>query len=307
MMATAAGLLVAVSGASAASDIAIPGNHVFPESITSSKDGTIYIGSIGEGAIFRVATAALFVKSNPDLRSVTGVLADDNSGTLYACTNDWSMFGVTTPGGKGPSTLKVFDLKTGAPKGSYVLPGKFAFCNDIAVGRDGAAYVTDSIVPRVLRLKPGAKELEVWVQDPIFGTKGINLDGIAFGPDGYLYLTGFGSGKLFRVAVGKDMQAGAIEELAPLSPLQNPDGMRPLAGGTGTQFLLAEGGHLTLVTVDGPQFEARVLKSDAGGSVAVTQVGNAAWVLLGQLNYIFDPSLKGKTPQPFTAVAVGLK
>jgi streptogramin lyase len=215
------------------------------------------------------------------------------------------MFGVTTPGGKGPPTLMTFDLKTGAEKGSYPFPGNAGFCNDIAVGRDGAAYVTDSIIPRVLRLRPGAKALEVWVRNPIFGTKGINLDGIAFGEDGNLYVTGFTDDKIFRIEVDRDMRPGKVMELAPLSPVGHPDGFRPIHGGEGNRFLLAEGGHLSLVTVDGPQFSAVVLR-DAPGSVGVAQVGKTGWVVEGQLQYIFNPKLKGKKPGPFIAVSVAL-
>src|SRR3954468_6714939 len=37
------------------SEIRIPGERTFPESITAAADGTIYIGSMGEGGIFRAA------------------------------------------------------------------------------------------------------------------------------------------------------------------------------------------------------------------------------------------------------------
>jgi hypothetical protein len=32
-------------------------------------------------------------------------------------------------------------------------------CNDIAIGRDGSAYVTDSAAPQILRLPPGGADL----------------------------------------------------------------------------------------------------------------------------------------------------
>jgi len=307
LLATAA--LAAASASAMAATVTIPGDHVFPESMTQTRNGTLYFGSIGEGAIFVAPagadTAKYFVKPNPHLRSVTGVLADDRSNRLYACTNDWSMFGITTPGGKGPPALKAFNLTTGADEGTYVFPGNVGFCNDIAVGRDGAAYVTDSVVPRVLRLEPRARALQVWVQNPIFGTKGINLDGIAFGSDGNCYVTGFTDNKLFKIEVGTGMKAGSVTELAPLDPVVNPDGFRPLMGGSGNQFLLAEGGHISLVTIDGPQFTSRVL-AGAPGSVSVGQHGTTGWVLEGQLNYIFDPKLKGRKPAPFTAQSVAL-
>ena len=59
------------------------------------------------------------------------------------------MTGIGVP---GPSDikgawLKTFDLASGAPKGSFVLPDPQSMCNDIAVGPDGTAYVADPSRP----------------------------------------------------------------------------------------------------------------------------------------------------------------
>jgi sugar lactone lactonase YvrE len=303
-------LLAGRAMASAPTEITIPGDHVFPESITSSHDGTLYGSSIGEGRIWRVKpgsdTAESFVPPGKDLMSTMGVLADDTAGVLYACSNDWTKLGVTTPGGSGPPALKKFALKTGKLLGSYNFPGGIGACNDIAVGKDGAAYVTDSTNPRVLRLPKGGKALEIWVENPIFGTQGVNLDGIAFGADGNLYVTGFTEGKLFRVTVEPGMKAGAVSELTTSQPIAHPDGMRPLGSGHGTQFLLIEGGHLDTVAIDGDKAAISVLKPDLPGGVAVTRVGNVAWALDGQLRYVFDKTAQGKAPAPFHAYAVPL-
>jgi sugar lactone lactonase YvrE len=290
------------------SEINIPGNHVFPESITSTSDGTIYISSLGDGMIFKVppggATAEPFVAPGPNLMSVIGVLADEKSGTLWACSSDLTGAGVTTPGGSGPPALKAFDLKSGAPKGSITFPGGTGFCNDIAIGRDGAAYVTDTINPRILRLKPGAKEFEVWIENPVFGTKGYNLDGIAFGGDGHLYVNTYEGGKLFRVAVKSDGNAGEVTEIEASMALDHPDGLRLLKDNT---FLMIEGaGRLDRITINGSTAKAEVLKDGMKGPVAVTQVGDTAWALEGQLGVLFDPAQKGTSPAPFRAYAVAL-
>ena len=49
-------------------------------------------------------------------------LADDKSNTLYVCSDDFSAAGITIPG-HTPTALKLFDLKTGEPKGSFPTPG----------------------------------------------------------------------------------------------------------------------------------------------------------------------------------------
>jgi sugar lactone lactonase YvrE len=200
--------------------------------------------------------------------------------------------------------LKAFDLKTGALKGSTTFPGGTGFCNDIAIGRDGAAYVTDTINPRILRLKPGVKEFEVWIENPVFGTKGYNLDGIAFGGDGHLYVNTYEGGKLFRVAVRSDGSAGDVTEVEASTLLDHPDGLRHVKGNT---FLMIEGaGRLDRITVDGNTAKAEVLKDGMKAPVAVTQVGDVAWALEGQLGVLFDPKQKGSAPAPFRAYAVPL-
>src|SRR5258707_10483950 len=86
------------------SSIALPGARAFPESITSTSDGTLFIGRLGEGGIVRAnprtGEAALFVAPGPSgSRSITGVFADDASGTLWACSNDLSALGGASGGG----------------------------------------------------------------------------------------------------------------------------------------------------------------------------------------------------------------
>ena len=47
------------------------------------------------------------------------VLADDKSNTLYVCSDDFSgQRGIKIPGAAMATSLKLFDLKTGEPKGS---------------------------------------------------------------------------------------------------------------------------------------------------------------------------------------------
>jgi sugar lactone lactonase YvrE len=175
------------------------------------------------------------------------VLADEKSGTLYVCSNDLGAMGVAGPGDEKGASLKTFDLKTGAAKGSFPLKDAKSLCNDIAVGSDGTAYVTDSFAPYVYSLKPGATALEVWATDPLLAPAkdGVGLDGIAVGADGDLYVTTYIPAKLFRIAA-KDGKAGSITELKPSRALDHADAMR--AHGDG--FLLVEGaGRLDRVTI----------------------------------------------------------
>src|SRR5579864_3494913 len=86
------------AAAAGPSSIALPGKRAFPESITSTRDGTLFVGRLGEGGVVRAdprtGTAALFVAPGAaGSQSITGVFADEASGTLWACSNDLSALG----------------------------------------------------------------------------------------------------------------------------------------------------------------------------------------------------------------------
>jgi sugar lactone lactonase YvrE len=300
------------AAAAAPSVITLPGAQAYPESITSASDGTIYSGSFAMGGVFRVSPGASKGESwiEPGAygtRSTLGVLADDASKTLWVCSNDLSAMGVQGPGSATGSALVGFDLTTGQGKVSYKLPGARTLCNDIAVGPDKAVYVTNSFEPQILRLPPGGKELEVWVDNPAFEPpkNGAGVDGLAFGSDGNLYVDTFTKGELFRVDV-KNGEAGKVTKLQTSQPTALTDGIRPTEGGRA--LLVVEGdGKLDRVTVEGDKATIETLKTGIDGPTAVTQVGNVAWVSECQLPYLLDPSKKGQGPKlPFKLYAVDL-
>jgi sugar lactone lactonase YvrE len=292
--------------------IALPGERAFPESITSARDGTLFVGRLGEGGVVRAdprtGAAALFVAPGAGgSRSITGVFADEASGTLWACSNDLSALGGPSEGRDRGAALKAFDLRTGAAKRSVPLPESHSFCNDIAVDAGGPVYVTDSANPTVLRLAAGAARFEVFATNPQFAPPQPNsagLDGIAFGGDGALYVTTYAAGGFFRIAV-ENGRAGRVIKLQGRA-LGLPDGLRPLGP---KSFLLVEGaGTLDRVEVDGDRFRATPLRSGFHTPTSVTRVGSVVWVSEGQMPLFFDPARKGESPTlPFQIYAVPLR
>ena len=232
LLAFASAIAIAAGGAACAAEaVVVPGSTDFPESMSADAAGNLYFSSFAGARVWRAkpgeTTASEFVKQGSNgLSSALGVLADDKSNTLYVCSDDTSGFGLTLPTGDTPTALKLFDLKTGEPKGSVPLPGKGPLCNDIAVGSDGAAYVTDSFDAQILRLKPGAKEFEVWAHDPRWAVPGKpQLDGIAILPDG-VYANLFEGDGIYRVAMNADGSAGKITKLETSRPLYHSDGLK---------------------------------------------------------------------------------
>jgi sugar lactone lactonase YvrE len=297
-----------------AGDVVVPGKTDFPESMSGTADGTLYFGSFAGGRVFRAEPGASEAKEwiKPGtLLSVLGVLADEKSNTLFVCSDDTSGFGIKVAGEPKVTALHLFDLKTGAPKASVPLPdakllGQPPLCNDIAVGADGTAYVTDSLGGRVLRLKPGASAFDVWAHDPRWDVKQAQLDGIAVLPDGNVYATIFEGDGLYRIAVKPDGSAGTITKLKTSHPLYHSDGLRAFGP---NQLLMVEGetrGTLDLITVNGDEAKVETVKGGFVGPVSLYQVGNVVYVLDVPLKYLFNPKLKDKGP-PFKAVAVPLK
>jgi streptogramin lyase len=291
--------------------IALPGLRAYPESLTSTADGTLFIGRLGDGGIVRAnarsGEVAVFVPPGAsDSRSISGVFADERSNTLWACSNDLSAFGGPSGSGDSRSALKGFDLRTGAAKRSVPLPGAHAFCNDIAVDARGAIYVTDSGGPNVLRLLVGASAFEVFATSPRFSPPegGVGLDGIAFGHDGNLYVTTYTAGGLFRVDV-REGRAQAVTKLHGSSPLTRPDALRSLGENS---FLLIEGtGTLDRVSVSADSFATALIRGGFREPTSVTQVEATAWVSEGQLLFFFDPAKRKSSPSlPFRVYAVPL-
>jgi sugar lactone lactonase YvrE len=279
----------------------------FPESVTSTSDGTLYVGSFNNGGVTKVAPggkAEQLVKPGAnDSRSTLGVLADEKSGTLYVCSNDISGFGVPGPNDIKGAWLKTFDLKSGAVKGSFALADPKSLCNDIVVGSDGTAYVSDSFTPNVYSLKPGGTALEVFATDPALAPAkdGVGIDGIAIGSDGNIYVNTYIPAKLFRIAV-KDGKAGAVTELKPSRALDHADAMRA----SGDSLLMIEGaGRLDRITVKGDEAQVETIQDGFAEPVSVTVVGNTGWVAEGKLSYIIGDN-KGKDPGPFTLKPVPL-
>lgn len=290
--------------------IDLPGDRLFPESMSIAPDGTAYVGSMNGGVLrvsMKTGRAEVWIKPAAyGSGSLFGVLADPRNRMLWVCSNDFTARGLSVAGEDAGHLLKGFDLATGEGKVSLPFPGQTPTCNDIAVAKDGSVFVTDTSAPQILRWRPGATALEVWVTDPQFESpRGGGLDGLAFGGDGNLYVNNVRSGELFRVAVGGDGKAGTITKLTLSRPLVSPDGMRAIGG---MDFALAEGeGRIDRVTVNGDRAEIRTLADNISEPTAVGVRGKVVWYVQGHLSYLFSPDKRGQSPElPFRITPVSL-
>ena len=264
------------------------------------------VGSIGAHAIFRAApgsaTAEQWIAPGTDgLYQVLGVFADEAAETLWACSSN-----IDDDKPAPPSTLYAFDLSTGASKGHWPLPTAGAFCNDIAVGSDGTAYVTDTANMQIVRLQRGAESLEVWAGDGEFGAKGKVLDGIAV-INGYVVVNVLETGKLFSVPIGADGRSGTVREVALGRELKNPDGQRSFGSHSLLVVEAGDGGRLSRVDLDSDVTIGKVTTLHEGfpdGPAAVTVVGETAYVIQAQWDSAKHENEPNYQPKPFAAIGV---
>ena len=230
------------------------------------------------------------------LNQVLGVYADEKGKTLWVCSNKLDNNGEAT-------AAMAFDLKTGAPKATFPLPGDGTLCNDIAVGTDGTTYVTDTRQGSLLMVKRGGKALEIAAKDPLLA----GADGLAFGSKTILYVNSVSAGKLIRLDLGPDGKAKSVVELKLSRPLDRPDGMRAIGK---NRLLLAENsGKMSIVTFQGKDMHDAVIttiKEGLESTPGVTATRGMAWIVEGKLNYRNDPKLKDKDPGQFKMYAVPL-
>lgn len=250
----------------------------YPESLTSTSDGAVIIGS-AQRTIFRAAPGASLAIPWIELpaaspRSVFGVFADERSKTLWACTGTLGQVDSPPP----RAALYSFDLATGALKASYELPSVGALCNDIAVDDTGAVYVTDSPNMEIARLPPGGNALERWSGDA-YGARGDTIDGIAV-VGRRVIVNILKTNKLFAVPIGRDGTAGKPLELALERSITRPDGMRAIGGRLLVLAENAEGGRVLRVKIDAKGARVRTIApGPPRGAIAVTLAGKTLWAL----------------------------
>jgi outer membrane protein assembly factor BamB len=224
--------------------INLPPNF-FPEGITTTAGGRLFVGSVSTGDIYTVdpntTTANLF--SDELAPSTIGMTVGNDNASLWICSTNTA----ATP----PTALVIgMAIADRARLATHVLPGTDAgaFCNDMVMSPDGALWVTESANGRIYRIDPANiyadNSAEVWLEDELlqapmpggFGTNGITLLG------GRLYTVVTGRGQLYAIDPTIEAPTGADLKLIELgSPLVGPDGITRVPG-SDTDILIVENG-----------------------------------------------------------------
>lgn len=163
----------------------LEGDALYPEGITwDPTTRSFFVGSLGDGSLHRIDVESggkqtVFAEPPEGAWSTSGIAVDAENRRLWACTSQ-------TDGDK-VQAVWVLDLETAELLETFDLAdiAEGADCNDLTVGPDGSAYVTDPPLGVVHHLELGGAA-EIWATSPSFtpDVPGLGLNGIAVTPDG---------------------------------------------------------------------------------------------------------------------------
>lgn len=251
--------LTAVEGSPpTAQTIDLPANF-FPEGITASRGGRLYVGSIADGSIYTVGpnetTATPFLaKGTLKYPSVLGMTTNGDGTILWVCNT------VTSPPRDTLSSAAIIgiDAQNRQIKATHELPQSAAgaFCNDIVISGNGTLWATESFGGRLFRI-PAAQLLDdsaatAWLQaSELSGPNGpepgrFGANGLAL-MSGKLFVVNSSRGTLLSIdptlaePVSSDLQPVAISEDGMGVSLANPDGISTVSG-SNTDLLVVESG-----------------------------------------------------------------
>ena len=260
--------------AAPAAEIQIIDTKSQPESLTLAPGGILIVGSASTPFVYKVrpgaSTAEKFIDASAEAPGTFffGMLADASSNTLWAC--QLTPLPGTTPVHR-KTTLRSFDLSTGATKLRWNLPGDNNTCNDLSIGPDKAVYVTDTANGRIYKLPPGAATADLFLEHRAL----VGVDGITF-LDGTLYVNNVFSNNLYRIPIDAAGKAGEPVDIWMDQPVKGPDGMR---AANGKLFLAENGsGRICAITVNGDKASVALIKDGFKTPTGVEPAGDTIWI-----------------------------
>jgi hypothetical protein len=246
-----------------------------PESLTVAPGGVLIVGSASSPFVYKVrpgsATAEKFIDASAEPAGTFffGMLADAGTNTLWTCQ-------LTPVPDTHPSqrhtALRSFNLKTGAPKLRWNLPGDNNVCNDFSIGSDKALYITDTANGKIYKLAAGATVPQLYLENTTL-LKGI--DGITF-LNGTLYVNNVVTSKIYRIPENGVGDSSEPIEIKLDQPIKGPDGMRAAKG----KLIVAENGSgkISAITISGDKGTVTVLKGGLKTPTGVAPAGDTLWI-----------------------------
>jgi len=175
--------------------------------------GRFLVTSVTRGSVTAVRDDGSHVTlaEGPEGLGAIGVHLDAERDRVLAAHADVSVFQDTASA--GAAVLGIYDAETGERLRTVDLaplhPEGRHLANDVTVGPDGTAYVTDTFSP-VLYAVPVDGEPSVLVRHESLGGNGFGTNGIDYHPDGYLIVAMPGRRTFVRVPIDDPAADGIV-------------------------------------------------------------------------------------------------
>ena len=257
-----------------------------PEGVEyDAANGRILTGSLVEGSVLQIHSdgRVTTVVTDPELVSSVGIEADEPGNRLLVVNSDRSVFGGETA---GQAKLGVYNLATGARLAMVDLAAADVgassdaayFANDVAVGEDGTAYVTDTRMGMIYQVEANYEASVLHRFDDF------SPNGIVHHSSGYL-LTG-GGAALWKVPL--DDPAGATPVTLP-EEVPGQDGM-----------VWTVEGHLAIVSNSGNRVVALASEDNWATAhvvgVATYETPASTAAVVGDDIYVIHPHFADEDP-----------
>ena len=244
-------------------DAASPVGSKFEGIGADERRGLFYVsevtgGEIHRGSVGEAQTHEWIKGDGTDGRYTARGITVDDEGNVYVAGGPNGI-------GTGRPDLWVYD-KDGALLAALRVPGTpDAFLNDVAIGRDGAAYFTNSNDAQIFRVAKGADgwAATLWAdaRDTIKRAPGFNLGGIVLSADRTGFVVAQGNvGRMWRF----DARTGAVSAIDTDTDLVDADG------------LVRQGNRLTVVRNFSRMIATLRVSADGSRLVTLGQEPSAA-------------------------------
>jgi hypothetical protein len=263
--------LIAATAPAMAAEILIKDAKSQPESLAAAPDGTLIVGSASTPFVYKIrpgsTTPEVFIDAGSEGQGTffLGQLVD--GGTVWSC-----MLTPVAGTNQRHTALIGTDLKSGAHKLRWNLPGDNSTCNDMAVGPDKALYISDTANAKIFRLAPGAQSADLWLENRLV----TGIDGLTFF-NGVLYYNSVFFNNFYRVPVDASGKAGTPVQIWMDAPVKGIDGLR-VANGKLVQAENGSGKVHMLTLMEGDRAHVTVLKEGLNTPTAVEAGRGELWI-----------------------------
>ncbi len=266
---------------------------LFPEGVEyDAQNHRFLISSLTQGSIGAVddqGNYEVFIEDD-DFGATIGIEIDQARHRLLVCVSD--------PTTAGVAALGSYDLTTGERQFFTDLIAVADdqaphFANDVAVDRQGNAYVTDSFSPIVYKIDPQGKA-SVFLRDDTFQPSpgAFGLNGVVYHPEGYLVVGFSETATLYTVPLDDPTNFTAITTEG--DAVTSPDGLY-LSDDNRTLLVVnndggGDNGKVVALSSHDQWASAQAVNDFVTGPVfptTVAQRGRNFYVLYAHLNELF--------------------